>query len=108
MKKKLLLILCGTLCILSLCGCGNSNKKTYNSTISSEDRSNSKDSRVLIDGELPSNFELISCENVDKYLIIYIVKDRQSELEYIIVVNISNNYSANTISITPRLKHANK
>ena len=93
MKKKLLLVLCGTLCILSLCGCG---KKSYNDN-SKFDRNSSEDLRENKDGIMNTNFELLSCEDVDRTTRLYIVRDKDTRKEYIIAK------CCDGVSITERL-----
>ena len=86
MKKRLIGILL-TLGITTniLTGCAEDNKKSYNTTKYDDNKAMTTDIRELPEGkEFDSSFELLSYENVDENLAIYVVRNKNNNKKYMI------------------------
>ena len=93
MKKALISILCMSTIFLST-GCS----KSYNTTYYDDASANTDDIRALTGDTFDSSFELISYEDIDSGTSLYVVRDKSTKKEYIIVK------CAHSVSITERVK----
>ena len=80
MKKALISILCISIMFLSV-GCS----KSYNTTYDDNASANTDDIRTLTGDTFNSSFELVSYEDIDSGTSLYVVRDKSTKKEYIIV-----------------------
>lgn len=93
MKKVLISILCISIMFLGV-GCS----KSYNTTYTDNASANTDDIRTLTGDTFNSSFELVSYEDIDSGTSLYVVRDKSTKKEYIIVK------CPHSVSITERVK----